>query len=784
MNILNLKQNLIKNQFSYFKINSIGYVTGYDAINLPDGMDIYKPDGYIYGTPTKQQTKSSVFLAKSRDENIYKIVELQVIDTDQIPFSIPNSINSLSNKITELKSPSGQAVNINLNNILSGYYEKNIDKLSGILTYASTGVSFYDVKQDVGYNKIYSYGNASISGDNLTGVVSISAGENHALALFYNRTISGWGNNTYNKASLGNILTGVTGISAGSGHSLAVLINNTVTGWGSNENQQVSGTSINTTWNLTPPGRLTNVSKVSAGGIHSIALLTVGTITGWGDNSYGQVSGTTSPVSNWSSTPVGALSNITQISAGREHTLALFSNGKVTGWGNNNYGQIAGIVSYSNWNQTPVSILTGVTKISAGNYHSVALLNNGIITGWGNNDYGQSISDLCLKTGINDCISKAPNCSPTGFEVQDGFDSLGCPKYKCAPCNPAPNCGPESFGSNITGYNSNGCPEYQCVDCGIFPCTGSSSPEAFRKFLVTNGAGQIGLSLSPVNNWVRPTPELIWGDVIPTLYAPIGNVPLSIIGTRNPWILNHTYDGQLVVISPENLTITKDLIGYQQNGCPIYGPCNYTVLFENKNAVNLRNEVPYDIEPDSEVIFNIVGNLGAANDQPAIDTGYWPTGTTIKINVPEIVGSDPCNPTAGVVAGRGGASRRTHTSAIIVRNGINLIIKNDGKIGSGGTPGADNPCCCGEGGPGAGIPANGGSCGGCCGGEGAASILCGGNGAGGSSAGAGLGGQSSWIQNNRPRAAPCIVLYPGATYSFDPASKNPFFEGLGLVSYV
>lgn len=789
MNILNLRQTLVKDQFSYFKINSIGYVTGYDAINLPDGMDIYKPDGYIYGTPTKQQTKSSVFLAKSRDENIYKIIEIQVVENSEINLSIPNSINSLSNKITALKYPSGQAVNVNLNNILSGYYEENIDKLNGILTYGTTGVTFYNVNKNVGYNKIYSYGNASISGDNLTGVVSISAGENHALALFYNRTISGWGDNTYNKASLGNILTGVTGISAGSGHSLAVLINNTVTGWGNNENQQVSGTSINTTWNLTPPGRLTNVSKVSAGGIHSIALLINGKITGWGDNTYGQVSGTTSYVSNWSSTPVGILSNVTQISAGREHTLALFSNGKLTGWGNNNYGQVAGVTSFSNWSGTPASILTGVRKVSAGNYHSIALLDDGLITGWGNNDYGQSISNLCIKTGnnkegINDCISIDLNCSPAGFQVQDGFDSLGCPKYKCAPCNPAPNCGPESFGANITGYNSNGCPEYQCVDCGIFPCTGSSSPEAFRKFLVINGVGQIGLSLSPVNNWVRQTPELAWGDVIPIAYAPMENVPLSIIGTKNPWTLNHTYDGQLIVITPENISVRKDLIGYQENGCPIYGPCNYTVLLQNRNAVNLRNELPYATDLQSEIIFNIIGNLGADTNQPAIDTGGFPTGTTIKINVPPIVGSNPCNPTAGVVAGRGGASRIANTPAIIVRNGINLIIKNDGKIGSGGPQGADNPCCCGEGGPGAGIPANGGSCGGCCGGEGAATILCGGNGAGGSSAGAGLGGQPSWIDNNRPRAAPCIVLYPGATYSFDPASKNPFFEGLALVSYV
>ena len=783
MNILNSKQTILKDEFSYFKINAVGFPTGYDAINLPDGMTIYKPDGYIYGTPTKQQTKSSVFLAKSRDENIYKIVEIQVIDTNEIPFSISNTINSLPNKITALKYPSGQAVNVNLNNVLSGYYEENVDKLDGILTYATTGVTFYDVNENIGYNKIYSYGNASISGDNLTGVVSISAGENHTLALFYNRTISGWGDNTYNKASLGNILTGVTGISAGSGHSLAVLINNTVTGWGSNENQQVSGTSINTTWNLTPPGRLTNVSKVSAGGIHSIALLTNGKITGWGDNTYGQVSGTTSSVSNWSSTPVGTLSNVTQISAGREHTLALFSNGKVTGWGNNNYGQVAGVTSFSNWSSTPASILTGVRKVSAGDYHSIALFDNGTVTGWGNNDYGQSISNLCFEIGDNDCISRNLNCLPTGFQVQDGFDSLGCPKYKCVPCPAAPDCGAGNPAAIITGYDNNNCPLYECQLCFEFPCIGFIAPEQLKDFLVVEGAGSINLSLYPINNWSNTsTPQIGWGDITPFAYAPAENVPVSIWGTKLPWNTSHVYNGTITVIDPENVSVSKEIIGYDANNCPIYGPCNYTLKLNNQNAVYLPNYLAVGSSSNSTIEINIIGNLGAAAGRPALDTGPLPAGVTVKINIPSIAGSDPCNPTAGVVAGAGGGTGGP-TPAIIVRNGINVIIKNDGKIGSGGTQGADNPCCCGEGGPGAGIP-NGIRCGGCCGGEGPSSILCGGGGGGGSSAGAGLGGQSSWIDNNRPRAAPCIILYPGATYSFDPASKNPFFEGLGLVSYV
>ena len=84
MNITNVNQILTKDTFSYFKINAVGFPTGYDAINLPDGMEIYRPDGYIYGTPIKKQTKSSVILAKNQEETIYKIIQLEVVDNAPI----------------------------------------------------------------------------------------------------------------------------------------------------------------------------------------------------------------------------------------------------------------------------------------------------------------------------------------------------------------------------------------------------------------------------------------------------------------------------------------------------------------------------------------------------------------------------------------------------------------------------------------------------------------------------------------------------------------------------
>src|SRR5438034_2111278 len=75
-----------------------------------------------------------------------------------------------------------------------------------------------------------------------------------------------------------------------------------------------------------------------------------GTVIGWGHNFYGQVN-----------IPAD-LSGVTNIAAGRFHSLALKSEGTVVGWGYNLYGQV----------NIPAE-LSGVTAIAAGDFHSLAL---------------------------------------------------------------------------------------------------------------------------------------------------------------------------------------------------------------------------------------------------------------------------------------------------------------------------------------------------------------------------------------------------------------------------
>ena len=97
------------------------------------------------------------------------------------------------------------------------------------------------------------------------------------------------------------------------------------------------------------------------------ALKSDHTMTMWG-NPYGGIT----------SVPSG-LNDITAISAGIFHTMALRSNGMVVSWGENSSGV----------DTTVPSGLNSVIAIAAGGKHSLALKSDGSIIAWGRNNEGQ-----------------------------------------------------------------------------------------------------------------------------------------------------------------------------------------------------------------------------------------------------------------------------------------------------------------------------------------------------------------------------------------------------------
>lgn len=126
----------------------------------------------------------------------------------------------------------------------------------------------------------------------------------------------------------------------------------------------------------TPPASLEGktVTAVAAGADHSLVLTSDGTVTAWGENGFGQV---TLPDSLNGQT-VGA------IAALYYHSLAIVSDGTIVAWGRNHAGQA-----------TVPDSLTGkiVTAVAAGRGHSLALTSEGTAIAWGDSTAPASLSD-------------------------------------------------------------------------------------------------------------------------------------------------------------------------------------------------------------------------------------------------------------------------------------------------------------------------------------------------------------------------------------------------------
>ena len=230
-------------------------------------------------------------------------------------------------------------------------------------------------------------GTQAVSGipSTLSGVRSVAAGSQHALALLANGTVTAWGSNSAGQTTIPSGLSGVAAIAARGNVSGAVLSDGTIRVWGDGTYGQTS-----------VPAGLTGVSRLSIGSDHALALKSDGTVVAWGNNSSNEATvpaglsgvraiaaGTNTSyavrsdgtVTRWGATqgtvPAG-LSSVVAVAAGTQHALALRSDGTVVAWGDNGYGQAS----------VPAG-LSGVTAIAASAYHSIALKEDGTVVQWG-----------------------------------------------------------------------------------------------------------------------------------------------------------------------------------------------------------------------------------------------------------------------------------------------------------------------------------------------------------------------------------------------------------------
>jgi len=191
----------------------------------------------------------------------------------------------------------------------------------------------------------------------LTNVIAIAAGYDHAVALREDGTVVAWGYGSGKDVPVG--LSNVVAVSAGYYHTVALKRDGTLTVWGVNPVKTYL------------PADLREVAAVSTGFEHCLALKSDGSVVAWGKNSFGCCD-----------VPAD-LTNAVAVAAGHSQSLALRSDGTVVFWG------------WGKTTMTPPAGLTNVTAIAIGTVtggsvdytHCLALLKDGSVVAWGDNDW-------------------------------------------------------------------------------------------------------------------------------------------------------------------------------------------------------------------------------------------------------------------------------------------------------------------------------------------------------------------------------------------------------------
>lgn len=131
-------------------------------------------------------------------------------------------------------------------------------------------------------------------------------------------------------------------------------------------------------------------ARIVTGNDHTLMINSDGTVSAWGKNEYGQLgNGTTS--NSFDPVQVTGLSNIVEVSAGDGYSIALDQYGDVYSWGRS-IGGVLGIGNSAN-QYIPVKIDTlnnlNIVKISTSGYHCLALTDSGNLYAWGVGYNGQ-----------------------------------------------------------------------------------------------------------------------------------------------------------------------------------------------------------------------------------------------------------------------------------------------------------------------------------------------------------------------------------------------------------
>ena len=189
---------------------------------------------------------------------------------------------------------------------------------------------------------------------------------------------------------------------SGGKHTAAIKTDGTLWTWGrGTEGQLGNNTATNKSTPVTTFAGGTNWKQVSSGGYHCAAIKTDGTLWTWGSGTYGRLGdNTTTSKSTPVTTFVGG-TNWKQVSAGRDHTAAIKTDGTLWTWGLGNYEQlgrsnarvsrltpVTTFAGGTNWADTPTAEPEDLYTISAATDQTAAIKTDGTLWTWGYGNHG------------------------------------------------------------------------------------------------------------------------------------------------------------------------------------------------------------------------------------------------------------------------------------------------------------------------------------------------------------------------------------------------------------
>jgi alpha-tubulin suppressor-like RCC1 family protein len=210
----------------------------------------------------------------------------------------------------------------------------------------------------------------------------------------------------------------ITQVAGGGWHTLLLADDGTVFSFGWNHNGATGlNTAGGNTLIATPinAGNLAGkkITQVAGGGWHTLLLADDGTVFSFGWNHYGRTGRNTTIGDTLVASPIDIRNltgkTIVQVAAGYQHSLLLADDGTVFSFGYNSGGQL-GLNTDLEFVAIPTPIdttnLAGktITQVAAGRSHSLLLANDGAVFSFGWNGDGQ--------TGRNTNVGRTPIATP------------------------------------------------------------------------------------------------------------------------------------------------------------------------------------------------------------------------------------------------------------------------------------------------------------------------------------------------------------------------------------